>query len=72
MEECDHLQGFHLLCDWTDGFGGLGSCIAEHLRDEFGAKEILTFLSSPLDTPIDKVAVVSCEVGVVLIEFAAA
>jgi hypothetical protein len=54
VEECDRLQGFHLLCDWSDGFGGLASCIAEDLRDEYGNKGILTFLSSPLDTPLDK------------------
>ena len=57
MEECDRLQGFHLLCDWSDGFGGLASCIAEDLRDEYGNKGILTFLSSPLDTPLDKVTI---------------
>ena len=51
------MQGFHLLCDWSDGFGGLASCIAEDLRDEYGNKGILTFLSSPLDTPLDKVSI---------------
>ena len=58
VEECDSLQGFHLLSDWLGGFGGLASCIAEDLRDEYGTKGILTFLSSPLDTPFDKVGVV--------------
>ena len=64
VEECDTLQGFHLLCDWSNGFGGLGSCIAQDLRDEYGNKGILTFLSSPLDTPLDKVGVASCKMGV--------
>lgn len=65
VEECDRLQGFHLLSDWTNGFGGLAGCIAQDLRDEYGSKGILTVLSSPLDIPLDKVGVVSDVVGVV-------
>ena len=64
VEECDHLQGFHLLCDWINGFGGLTSCIAQDLHDEYKNKGIFTVLSSPHDTPLNKVGVVSCKVGV--------
>ena len=56
VEECDLLQGFHLLSDWTNGFGGLAGCIAQDLRDEYGSKGILTVLSSHLDSPLDKVS----------------
>ena len=59
VEECDQLQGFHLLADWTNGFGGLASCIAQDLQDEYSSKGILTILSSPLDIPLDKVRVVT-------------
>ena len=69
VEECDRLQGFHLLCDWTNGFGGLAGCIAQDLRDEYNSKGILTVLSSPLDTALNKVGVASCNTSVVFICF---
>ncbi|XP_014468077.1 PREDICTED: protein misato isoform X2 [Dinoponera quadriceps] len=42
VEECDLMQGFHVLADSTDGFAGLGASCIQHLRDEYG-KSILTF-----------------------------
>ncbi len=54
MEECDSLQGFQLLVDGDDGFGGLGSCLAEELADEFSQKGRIAFLSSPKTRPLDQ------------------
>ncbi|XP_012270031.1 protein misato [Orussus abietinus] len=42
VEECDLMQGFHVIMDSTNGFGGLGTSCIEHLRDEYG-KSILAF-----------------------------
>ena len=44
VEECDLMQGFQVLLDSSDGFGGLGSACIEHLKDEYG-KSILAFPS---------------------------
>ncbi|BFG01980.1 protein misato [Drosophila madeirensis] len=35
-EECEGLQGFHMLFDMDDGFSGLASRCMEHLNDEYG------------------------------------
>lgn len=48
-EECDSLQGFHILLDTYDGFGGLGTGLLEYLKDEFGSKSLLTFGLTPAD-----------------------
>nr|XP_033328532.1 protein misato isoform X2 [Megalopta genalis] len=42
VEECDHMQGFQVILDSVDSFGGLGASCIEHLRDEYG-KSILAF-----------------------------
>ncbi|XP_031847149.1 misato mitochondrial distribution and morphology regulator [Nomia melanderi] len=42
VEECDLMQGFQVILDSVDGFGGLGASCIEHLRDEYG-KSILSF-----------------------------
>ncbi|XP_051901698.1 protein misato homolog 1 [Pristis pectinata] len=42
IEECDYLQGFHVLCDLQDGFAGLSSKVVELLNDEYGGKAIFT------------------------------
>ncbi|CAH1796416.1 unnamed protein product [Owenia fusiformis] len=47
LEECDHLQGFHVLTDTFDGFGGLSTSLLEHLEDEYSSKGIFTFGLSP-------------------------
>jgi hypothetical protein len=41
VEECDVLQGFHLLTDFHNGFGGVSSSILELLSDEYGAEKSL-------------------------------
>ena len=60
MEECDSLQGFQLLVDQDDGFGGLGSCLAEELADEFSQKGILTVPLCPRTSPLDQVSSWKC------------
>ncbi|XP_067878963.1 protein misato homolog 1 isoform X2 [Heterodontus francisci] len=42
IEECDYLQGFHVLCDLQDGFAGLSAKVVELLNDEYGGKGIFT------------------------------
>ncbi|XP_043281672.1 protein misato [Venturia canescens] len=44
VEECDMMQGFQVLLDSQDAFGGLGSSCVQHLRDEYG-KSIIAFPS---------------------------
>ncbi|XP_033750191.1 protein misato homolog 1-like [Pecten maximus] len=51
IEECDHLQGFQVLLDAFDGFGGLGSNILQHLEDEYSSKGIFTFALAPNNLP---------------------
>ncbi|XP_047695894.1 protein misato homolog 1 isoform X2 [Prionailurus viverrinus] len=43
VEECDHLQGFQILCDLHNGFSGLGAKAAELLRDEYSGRGIITW-----------------------------
>ncbi|XP_071447231.1 protein misato homolog 1 [Hetaerina americana] len=42
-EECDNLQGFHMLVDCYDGFGGLGVSALQHIEDEYSSKTTLAF-----------------------------
>lgn len=42
MEECDNLQGFQIILDAYNGFGGLTSACLKHLKDEYDNKTILT------------------------------
>lgn len=55
MEECDSLQGFQLLVDVDDGFGGLGSCLAQELAEEYSQKGVLSVSTSPSTQPLDQV-----------------
>ncbi|XP_015111222.1 protein misato [Diachasma alloeum] len=41
-EECDLMQGFQVLLDSSNAFGGLATSCIEHLRDEYN-KSILAF-----------------------------
>lgn len=50
-EECDNLQGFHVLMDTHDGFGGLSTGVLKYLEEEFPGKGILTFGFTPADVP---------------------
>ena len=45
-EECDGIQGFHLLSDWSTGFGALANCIAELIVDEYASKSVISFPAS--------------------------
>ncbi|KAM9294616.1 protein misato homolog 1, partial [Gastrophryne carolinensis] len=47
-EECDYLQGFHLLCDTHNGFSGAGSRMAELLHDEYPGRGIFSFGTCPM------------------------
>ncbi|XP_069074566.1 protein misato homolog 1 isoform X3 [Pleurodeles waltl] len=48
VEECDNLQGFQVLCDFHNGFSGVGAKVAEILHDEYPGKGIFTFGTSPV------------------------
>lgn len=50
-EECDSLQGFHVLIDTHNGFGGLSESVLKYLEEEFPGKGILTFGFTPADVP---------------------
>ncbi|KAK3913705.1 Protein misato [Frankliniella fusca] len=49
LEECENAQGFQVLYDGTDGFGGIASSLSEYLADEYRNKSILAL---PLISPI--------------------
>ena len=40
--------------DWDNGFGGLSSCLAQELSDEFGRQSVVAITASPLAVPLDK------------------
>ncbi|CAO3696046.1 unnamed protein product [Rhizopus stolonifer] len=42
-EECDYLQGFQIMTDVDDAFGGFTEGLLDDLRDEFGKLSILTY-----------------------------
>ncbi|XP_010072027.1 PREDICTED: protein misato homolog 1, partial [Pterocles gutturalis] len=48
VEECDHLQGFQVLCDLHSGFSGVGAKVTELLYDEYLGKGILTWGLTPV------------------------
>ncbi|KAH3882235.1 protein misato homolog 1-like [Dreissena polymorpha] len=52
-EECDNLQGFHLLADTHNGFGGIMSGMLKYLEDEFPGKGVLAFGLTPADASDD-------------------
>ncbi|KAJ1926811.1 mtDNA inheritance, partitioning of the mitochondrial organelle [Tieghemiomyces parasiticus] len=43
VEEADTLQGFQILANTLDGFGGYASAYLEYLQDEYAKEPILTF-----------------------------
>ncbi|XP_066245946.1 protein misato [Euwallacea similis] len=51
LEECDCLQGFHMLTDCTNAFAGLSATCLEYLHDEFEHKSVLVFPSIPAYFP---------------------
>jgi len=42
-EECDNLEGFQLIADITDGFGGLSTSLIQLLSDDYRSKSLLSF-----------------------------
>ena len=64
VEECDHLQGFHLLTDWDNGFGAVASMVAQEIADEYPSKGLLAIPATPSALPLDKVAHVLAHVSI--------
>ncbi|XP_048733947.1 protein misato homolog 1-like [Ostrea edulis] len=52
-EECDSLQGFHVLLDTHDGFGGIAAQTLQHLQDEYSSKAVMSFGLTPANLPDD-------------------
>ena len=46
-EEADNVQGFQILSDNFDAFGGLGKPLTELLADEYPNKSAISFTTSP-------------------------
>nr|XP_045594408.1 protein misato homolog 1-like [Procambarus clarkii]XP_045594409.1 protein misato homolog 1-like [Procambarus clarkii]XP_045594410.1 protein misato homolog 1-like [Procambarus clarkii] len=46
-ESCNNLQGFQVLSDVHDGMGGVSFGILQHLADEYGSKDSITFATTP-------------------------
>ncbi|KAI8053832.1 Misato segment II tubulin-like domain-containing protein [Syncephalis plumigaleata] len=42
-EACDYLQGFQILSDITNGYGGYTTQLLSELRDEYGKSDMLIF-----------------------------
>ncbi|XP_052866490.1 protein misato [Anopheles cruzii] len=47
VEECDQCQGFQMLFDCGDAFGGLAAGLLEHLHDEYGKPSLVFPVFSP-------------------------
>ncbi|PSN51241.1 Protein misato [Blattella germanica] len=68
VEECDNMQGFHILMDGTDGFAGLGASAVEYLEDEYSRKSKLVFPAVQSDfgnsTPVkDSIRAINLALG---------
>ncbi|KAK7496885.1 hypothetical protein BaRGS_00011865 [Batillaria attramentaria] len=50
-EECDLLQGFHILFDAHNSFGGATARVLHYLKDEFPGKAVLALPVSPAILP---------------------
>lgn len=42
IEECDNIQGFHVLMDAHNGFSGMSSKCLEYIKDEYNKKSIFS------------------------------
>ena len=49
------MQGFQLLADPGEGFGGMASCLVQELAEEYGQKGVLSVTPSPDTQPLDQV-----------------
>lgn len=47
------VQGFHVMVDTHDGFGGVGAQTLQHLADEYTSKSVMTFGFTPANLPDD-------------------
>lgn len=47
------VQGFHVMVDTHDGFGGVGAQTLQHLADEYTSKSLMTFGFTPANLPDD-------------------
>ncbi|KAK3262612.1 hypothetical protein CYMTET_28542 [Cymbomonas tetramitiformis] len=47
LEECDHLQGFHVLAEDQGGFGAVTSALLTHLRDDCPRLPVVLFSLRP-------------------------
>lgn len=54
-EECDLLQGFQILLDNYNAFGGIAASVLSYLSDEFSTKSRLSFAVTPA-CPSDQTA----------------
>ncbi|CAG5127452.1 unnamed protein product [Candidula unifasciata] len=54
-EECDFLQGFQILLDNYNAFGGVAASVLSYLSDEFASKSRLSFAVTPA-SPCDQTA----------------
>jgi hypothetical protein len=43
VEECDHVQGFHVLADMDSGWGGFAEKLLNDIRDDIGRTAIVSF-----------------------------
>ncbi|XP_076465690.1 protein misato homolog 1-like [Babylonia areolata] len=50
-EDCDLMQGFHLLFDGHNSFGGAASKVLSYLKDEFPGKPVLSVPLTPAVVP---------------------
>ncbi|RKP27706.1 Tubulin/FtsZ, GTPase domain-containing protein [Syncephalis pseudoplumigaleata] len=42
-EACDYLQGFHIMADTANGYGGYTAQLLAELRDEYGKSDMIVF-----------------------------
>lgn len=54
-EECDLMQGFHVLSDMHSGFAGLSSSLLLYLSEEFPAKQKIVFPCYPTSFSSDSI-----------------
>ena len=46
LEECDLLQGFHVLADVDTAWGGVATQLLEYIRDDYPSTPIVTFATA--------------------------
>jgi len=51
FEECDSVQGIHVLADTGDSFGGIASSVCELLQDDYSTKPLFVVAAEPCIVP---------------------